>query len=71
MADTQKCAVATKDDKLICTTHDAELIPQSIARERGLTLDQPFLNAMVCPVAGSMWSSGADVREFLDKLENG
>lgn len=71
MAEKQECIVVRKIGKLICSTHHVEMIPQSVARERGLTLDQPFVDGFVCPVSGCLRSSGADVDELLDEMENG
>jgi hypothetical protein len=37
----------------------------------GLTNDQPFLNAWVCPASGAMFSSVEEVDEILDDLVQG
>jgi hypothetical protein len=37
----------------------------------GLTNDKPFLNALVCPVSGDMFSSVEEVDEILDDVEQG
>ena len=65
MDNKNECAVIKKDGKFICTTHgNVEMMSQTEARERGLTLDQPFLNALVCPVSGTMYSTSPEAEEF-------
>jgi hypothetical protein len=52
----------------ICTVHQVELVPQSLAREMGLTTDQPSLDAWVCPESGILLSSFEAAERELDDL---
>ena len=65
------CRGTRKGGKTVCSVHEKELVTQSRAREMGLTNDKPFLNALVCPVSGDMFSSVEEVDEILDDVEQG
>ena len=65
------CRRIQKGDRVVCSIHEVELVNQSVAREMGLTKDQPFLNAWVCPKSGAMVSSVEEVDDILDELEQG
>lgn len=71
MSESNPCRGIRKDGGTVCSVHRVELVTQARAREMGLTNDQPFLNAWVCPTSGAMFSSVEEVDEILNDQEQG
>lgn len=60
------CKGTPKHGKMLCRVHDVELISREDARQRGLTLGQPSLEGLVCPVSGDLLSPPEDTEDAID-----
>jgi hypothetical protein len=67
MPENTRCQGSKRAGKLFCSFHNVELVTQSSAREKGLTLDQPALNAWVCPKSGAMFRPTDEIFDQLEK----